>query len=326
MIDNKMKAIIHRKYGGPEVLELAEVAVPRLKSDEVLVRVRAVALNAADWRFMRAKPGLVRLGTGLFRPKRGRLGSDLAGSVEAVGADVTRFKAGDEVFADLSECGRATLAEYVAAPAEAFALKPPDTSFEAVAALPLAGTTALQALKGRVSQGQSVLINGAAGGVGTFALQIAKAFGAVVTAVCGERHMELMRDLGADAVVNYSKEDVTKGEQHYDLIVGVNGYHSLSDYMRVLKPAGTYVALGGAMSQIFQAMLLGPLHSRKGGKQIVTLLQRPSREDLEFIGEMLASGEIKPVIEHQYVLAQVPEAIAYLEAGHVAGKLIINIE
>jgi len=266
-----MKAIVYTKYGPPDVLQLKEVEKPIPKDNEVLIRVRAASVNAYDWRLMRAKPFLVRLmGGGLLKPKNKILGADIAGRVEAVGKNVKQFQPGDEVFGDISACGNGGFAEYVCAHENTLVLKPAGMTFEEVAAVPMAAVTALQGLrdKGQIKPGQKVLINGASGGVGTFAVQIAKSFGAEVTAVCSTRNLDMARSIGADRVIDYTQEDFTRNGQHYDLILAANGYHSIFDYKRALSPGGIYVMTGGSMAQMFQAMLLGPLLSMIGSKKM----------------------------------------------------------
>ena len=324
-----MKAMVYHTYGSPDVLKLEEVEKPVPGDNEVLVKVYAASVNAADWRLLRGKPFLVHLmAGGLFKPKYNILGSDIAGRVEAIGRYVRHFQPGDEVFGDMFECGLGGFAEYVRASEHALVLKPANITFEEAAAVPLAGITALHGLrdKGHIHSGQSVLIHGASGGVGTFAVQLAKAFGAEVTAVCSTRHMDMARLLGADHVIDYSKEDFTRKEQQYDLILAANGYHPIWAYRRALRPGGIYVMVGGSMAQIFQAMLLGPLFSMVGTKKMVTLSSKPVQQDLVFMSELLAAGKIVPVIDRQYPLSEVPQAIHYLEEGHAKGKVVITME
>ncbi len=281
-----MKAIICTKYGSPDVLQLQEVEKPAPQDDEVLIKIHAASVNARDWRFMRAKPFFIRLMPGgLLKPKNPILGVDVAGQVEAVGSNVRRFRPGDEVFGYLSRYGGHTFAEYVCAGENEIALKPANLSFEQAAAVPLAAMTALQGLrdKGNIQPGQKVLINGASGGVGTFAVQIAKSFGAEVTGVCSTRNLEMVRSLGPDHVIDYKVEDFTQNGQQYDLILAVNGYHPISDYLRVLKPEGTYVVAGGSMFQLFQAASNGKRISRTGGQKIVALSLVQNQKDLILI-------------------------------------------
>src|SRR4030066_537956 len=267
-----MKAIVCPKYGSPDVLQLQEVAKPAPQDEEVLIKIHAASVNARDWRFMRARPFFIRLVPGGFlQPKNKILGADVAGRVETIGSSVKQFKPGDEVFGYLpSATGRGTFAEYVCAEENAIALKPANLSFEQAAAVPLAALTALQGLrdKGNIQPGQKGLIQGASGGVGTFAVQIAKVFGAEVTAVCSTRNLEMARSIGADHVIDYTKEDFTQNVQQYDLIFAANGYHPLSAYKRALTPKGIYVMAGGSTAQIFQAMLLASWMSKTGGKKM----------------------------------------------------------
>jgi len=325
-----MKAIVCPKYGSPDVLQLQEVAKPAPKDDEVLIRIHAASINSRDWRLMRANPFFIRLVPGGFlQPKNKILGADVAGRVEAIGSNVKQFKPGDEVFWYLpSATGRGTFAEYVCANEKAITLKPANLTFEQAAAVPEAAMTALQGLrdKGNLHPGQKVLINGASGGVGTFAVQIAKAFGAEVTAVCSTRNLEMVRSLGADHVIDYKVEDFTQNGQQYDLILAANGYHPISDYLHALKPEGTYVVIGGSMSQIAQAASNKKRNSNIGGQKtyIASLVQ--SQKDLNFIKELLESGKIMPVVDGCYPLSKTPEAFWYFEKVHPRGKVIITME
>lgn len=322
-----MKAIVATKYGPPDVLNLEEVDKPAPKNNEVLVEVHAASVNAGDWHLLRADPFLTRLAFGLLKPKHKILGADIAGRVEAVGGNVTQFQPGDEVFGDLSGCGFGGFAEYVCASEDALVVKPADTSFEEAAAVPSAAATALQGLreKGRIQQGQKVLINGASGGVGTFAVQIAKSSGAEVTGVCSTSKLEMVRSIGADHVIDYTQEDFTKNGQRYDLILATNGYHPISDYKRTLSPKGTYVMSGGSGAQMFQAMLLGPVISMTGNKKMGNLLKKSNKRDLVVLKDLLEAGQITPVIDRTYPLSEVPEAIEYLEEGHARGKVVITV-
>lgn len=321
-----MKAIIYTKYGPPDVIGLKEVEKPAPKDNEVLIKVHAASLNAADWHYLRGTPFLFRFDSGLLKPKNTFLGADVAGRIEAVGRNVTQFQPGDEVFGDLSESGRGTFAEYVCAREDALALKPANISYEEAAGVPVAAVTALQGLrdKGQIQRGQKVLINGASGGVGTFAVQIAKVFGAEVTAVCSTKKIDMVRSIGADHVIDYTREDFTRDGQRYDLILAANGYRSISDYKSALRPTGTYVMSGGAMSQMMQAMLLGPWMSRNGQK-MGNLLSRPNSKDLAFMKELLEAGKIVPVIDRCYPLSETADALRYLEAGHAQGKVVITV-
>ena len=324
-----MKAIVYKEYGPPDVLNLEALQKPTPKADEVLLKVHAASANAADWHLMRADPFLVRvMGFGLLRPRNGLLGADIAGRVEAVGRNMTQFQPGDEVFGDLFGRGLGSFAEYVCAPADALASKPANVSFEEAAAVPLAAVTALQGLryKGQVQPGQKVLINGASGGVGTFAVQIAKSFGAEVTGVCSTAKLDMVRSIGADHVIDYTKEDFTRNGQQYDLILAANGYHPISDYKRALGPNGTYVMTGGSGAQMLQAMTLGPIMSITGSKTMGYLSMKHNKRDLVLMKDLLEGGEITPVIDRTYPLSEVPEAIRYLEEGHARGKVVVTVQ
>ena len=323
-----MKAIVYTKYGPPDVLNLEEVREPTPRDDEVLIKVHAASANARDWRLLRADPFLVRLmGGGLLKPKHNTLGSDIAGRVEAVGGNVKQFQPGDEVFGDLSGCGFGGFADYVCASEDALALKPASLTFEEAAAAPMAAVTALQGLrdKGRIQPGQKVLINGASGGVGTLAVQIAKSFGAEVTGVCSTRKSDMVRSIGADHVIDYTQEDFTRNGQRYDLILAVNGYRPISDYKRALNAKGIYVMVGGSTAQIFQALLLGPWMSMTGSKKMGALSAKPDQEDLVFVKELVEAGKVMPVIDRRYPLSEVGEALRYLEEGHAGGKVVITV-
>ncbi len=320
-----MKAIVYTKYGPPEVLQLKDVEKPSPKDNEVLVKVHAASANALDWRPFTMPLIFVRMiRGGLFEPKNTSLGADIAGRVEAVGATVKQFQPGDAVFG----VSKGAFAEYACAAENELALKPANLSFESVAAVPVAAFTALQGLrdKGRIQPGQKVLINGAGGGVGTFAVQIAKSFGAEVTAVCSTRNMDMARSIGADHIIDYTQKDFTKNGQRYDLIIAANGYHPILDYRRALSPNGIYVVLGGSMAQIFQGMLLGPLLSRTGGKKMGSMMTHSNQKDLIFLKELLEAGKVVPVIDRYYPLSEVAEAIRYLVKGHARGKVVITVE
>ena len=324
-----MKAIVCTKYGPPDGLQLQEVAKPAPKADEVLVKVHAASVNAYDWHLLTADIFLVRLmGGGLRRPKKAIPGVDIAGRIEAAGSNVKQFRPGDEVFGDISACGNGGFAEYVSVPENALALKPATLSFEEAAAVPMAAVTALQGLRdqGKIQAGQKVLINGASGGVGTFAVQIAKAFGAEVTAVCSTRNLDLARTLGADRVIDYTKEDFTRNGQTYDLILAANGYHPLSAYKRALTPQGIYVMAGGKPGQIFQAMLLGSWMSENGGKKLGGFTAKANQKDLVMLKELVEAGKVVPVIDRRYSLSEAAEALRYLGAGHARGKVVITVE
>jgi NADPH:quinone reductase-like Zn-dependent oxidoreductase len=323
-----MQAIVCHQYGSPDVLELEEVQAPSPADDEVLIEVCAASVNAADGHILRANPFLIRLFFGLLRPKHKILGADVAGRVEAVGSKVKQFRPGDEVFGDMSGCGWGAFAEYVCAPEDALALKPAGMTFEQAAAVPFAGVTALQALrnKGHIKPGHKVLINGASGGVGTFAVQIAKALGAEVTAVYSTRNLDMVRSIGADHAIDYTQEDFTEQERRYDLILAANGYHSLWAYRRALNPKGVYVTTGGSGAQMLQAMLMGPWISMTGTKKMGNVLQRPDQGDLVFMKELIEADKVVPVIDRRYTLKEVPEALRYLEEGHARGKVVITLE
>lgn len=324
-----MKAIICPRFGSPNVLQFREVEEPVPHEDEVLVKIHAASLNSRDLRMMRAKPIFMRLMPGgLFRPKKKILGADFAGRVEAIGGNARLYKPGDEVFGYMpSATGRGTFAEFVCADEKMISFKPANLTFEQAAAVPLAAMTALQGLRdsGNIRPSQKVLINGASGGVGTFAVQIAKAFGAEVTAVCSTRNLEMVRSIGADHVIDYKKEDFTKNGQQYDLILAVNGYHPISDSLKALKPEGTYVVAGGSMIQLFQAASNGKRISKVGRQKtyVVSLVQ--SQKDLNFIKELLESGKIMPVIDGCYPLSKTPEAFWYFEKVHPRGKVVISM-
>jgi len=321
-----MQAIIITNYGPPEVLQLKEVEKPTPKDHQVLVKVYAASANPLDWHRMRGAPFLVRLGEGLRKPKNPLLGADIAGCVEAVGSDVTEFQPGDDVFG-VSVGG---FAEYVCAADTKVARKPANLSFEAAAAVPVAAFTALQGLrdKGQIKAGQKVLINGASGGVGTFAVQLAKAFGAEVAAVCSTRNLDLVRSIGADHVVDYSREDFTKHGQLYDLLYDAVGNRSVSDYKRALSPQGMCVIAGfTTLPRLVEHIVLGPLMSKAGSKQIsLQGLATTHKQDLLAIKELLEAGKVVPVIDRCYPLREVPEAIRYLEQGHARGKVVITLE
>jgi NADPH:quinone reductase-like Zn-dependent oxidoreductase len=322
-----MKAIVYTKYGPPEVLHLQEVGKPTPKEDEVLVKVHATSVNAADWHLLTADIFLVRLNMGLLRPKNTILGSDFAGTVESVGRDVRQFKPGDAVFGDVFGNNFGGFAEYVTAPESVLTLKPDNLKFDEAAAVPLAARTALQGLRdlGHIQAGQKVLISGASGGVGTFAVQVAKYFGAEVTAVCSTRNVELAHTLGADHVIDYTKEDFTQKGQQYDLILAINGYHPISAYQRALSPKGHYVMTGGSLSQLFEVMLQGPRMSKKEGQQFQALTLKPNPKDIPLLKELLEKGKIAPVIDKRYPFSEVPDALQYFGEGHAKGKVVIMV-
>ncbi len=325
---NNMKAIVYTQYGSPDVLQLREVPTPKPGEGEVLVKVHATGLNAADRLALSGKPFIARLAMGgPRRPKYTILGADVAGVVEAVGPSVTTFRPGDAVFGDLADAGFGGLAEYVCAPEGLWALKPTGVPFEQAAAAPMAAVTALQGLrdKGQLRAGQRVLIHGASGGVGTFAVQIAALLGGEVTAVCSARNADMARALGATHVIDYAREDFARNGQRYDLILAANGYRPIGVYRRALAPGGVYVSTGGSMSQIFQGILLGPVLSRFGDTQMGSLAAKPNVHDLATVGEWLAKGTIRPVIDRCYPLDETAEAFRYLVREHARGKVVITV-
>ncbi|KGR77072.1 NAD(P)-dependent alcohol dehydrogenase [Ureibacillus sinduriensis] len=321
-----MKAIITKKYGTPDILELKEVNKPLQNDDEVLVSIKAASINYGNLVLLSGKPFLARMAFGLFKPRFAIPGGDIAGIVEAIGKNVTGFQPGDQVFGDLSAFGWGGYSEYVALPQRAIVHKPTNLTFEEAAAVPMAAVTALQALqRGKINSGQKVLINGASGGVGTFAIQIAKAYNTEVTAVCSSRNIEIARSLGADHVIDYTKEDISKMENRFDLILAVNGYVPISTYNRLLKPEGSYVMIGGSEAQMYQAMFLGPLLSLTNKKSLKNMLQKTNRKDLLFLKELIEADKVKPVIDRTYKLSELKEAFEYFEQGHAQGKIVISI-
>ena len=318
-----MKAIVCHEYGSPDVLRCEDIEKPTAGDNEVLIKVRAASVNPLDWHSMRGKPHLIRIMTGLRKPKNTRPGVDVAGQVEAVGRNVTQFKPGDEVF---GAC-RGAFAEYVCAIEDRLALKPANISFEDAAAVPVAAITALQGLrdKGRIQPGQKVLVDGASGGVGTFAVQIAKSFGAEVTAVCSTRNVDTARSIGADHVIDYTREDFTQSGQRYDLILAANAHHSIFDYRRALSPDGIYVMVGGGGVQMLQGLLLGPLLSLIGSKKMGFFIANINQKDLVFLKDLLEAGKVVPVIDRRYPLSGAAEALRYLEEGHAKGKVVITV-
>jgi len=322
-----MKAIVQHVYGGPEVLGLEEVPSPTPGDGEVLVSVRAASVNAGDWHLMRADPFFLRLMYGgLLRPKHRTPGSDVAGIVEAVGPGVNEFVPGDDVFGELSEHGFGAFAEYACAPADAFAPMPAGATYEQAAAVPVAGLAALQALRddGEVEPGDRVLVNGASGGVGTFAVQIAKHFGAEVTGVCSTRNVDLVRSLGADRVVDYTREDVTERDEPYDLILDAAAFRSPLAYRPILASGGAYVLVGGSTARLFQTMLLGPW-VRRSEIRMTVHMSKPNRDDLGVLKGLVEGGAVAPVLDRSYPLAEVPDAIRRLEARRVSGKVVISV-
>src|SRR2546423_5087777 len=328
---NPMKAAVYCEYGLAN-LKIEEIEKPTPTDDQLLVRVRAASVNPYDWHFVEGSPKIMRgMIGGLRKPKDTRLGVDFAGTVEAVGKNVTQFKPGDEVFGGKG----GAFAEYITPRADrAVALKPANVTFEEAAAVHIAGLTALQAVRdqGKIQPGQKVLINGASGGVGTYAVQIAKIFGADVTGVCSTRNLEMVRSLGADHVIDYTKEDFAKGDQRYDVILDNVPNHSLSECRRVLTPEGKYVMIGGGgpndnrwigpFGRVIQTLVMSPFVSQKMGMMMAQL----TKSDLNILGDMMQSGKVKPVIDRTYKLSELPEAIRYLEEGHARGKVVITIE
>jgi NADPH:quinone reductase-like Zn-dependent oxidoreductase len=321
----KMKAVIQTKYGPPDVLQIQDIEKPTPVDNQVLIKVRAASVNAMDYRALRGRPYFIRLmGYGFLTPKKKLFGSDIAGRIETVGKNVTQFQPGDEVFGT----ARGGFSEYVCAREDRLAMKPTNISFEQAAATPVAALTALQSLrdKGQIKPGQKVLIDGASGGVGTFAVQIAKFLGAELTAVCRTRNVDLVRSLGADHVIDSTKEDFTKDEERYDLILAANGYHSIFAYPRALSPKGTFVLAGGAISLFFQAMLLGPLISKIRSKKMIGFVAQLNPKDLNYMKDLLEAGKVVPVIDKRYTLGQAAEAVRYLEDVHAQGKVVVTLE
>jgi NADPH:quinone reductase-like Zn-dependent oxidoreductase len=321
-----VKAIVRTQYGPPDVLQFTEVEKPTPKDNEVLIKLYAASVNPLDLFQMRGAP-LIRLIPGLRTPKHQVLGCDIAGRVEAIGRLVKQFQPGDEVFGVTGFAGGG-FAEYVCAVEDKLALKPANSSFEDAAAVPVAAITALQGLrdKGRIQPGHKVLVDGASGGVGTFAVQIAKSFGAEVTAVCSTRNVDTARSIGADHVIDYTREDFTQSGQRYDLILAANAYYSIFDYRRALRQDGIYVIVGGGLPQIFQAMLLAPLLSRIGSKKTCFFIANINQKDLVSLKDLLEAGKLVPFIDRRYPLSDAAEALRYLEKRHAQGKIVLNVE
>ena len=324
-----MKAFVRTKYGSPDVLQLKDIEKPTPLDDEVLIEVRAASINAYDWHLLTADVFLIRLmGGGLLRPQKATLGADIAVRVIAVGKDIKRFQPGDEVFGT-AKGGSGGFAEYVCAREKSLELKPANVSFEEAAAVPMAALTALQGLRdqGQIEPGQKVLIHGASGGVGTFAVQIAKSFGAEVTAVCSSKHVERARSIGADHVIDYTREDFTENGELYDLILVANGDRSIPDYKRSLKPKGICVLAGGgsgSVSSLLAGMIVGWWFSKTGSRKIGSFLATINQRDLAFVKELLESGRIKPAIDRRYPLAEAVEALRYFGEGHASGKVVLT--
>ncbi len=319
-----MKAIVYTRWGPPDVLQLLDRPKPTPAPNQVLVRVCASSVNAMEWRPFTMPPLFIRLIAGWSEPRDKSFGTDVAGRVEAVGSAVTRFRPGDEVFG----LGRGAFGEYVCTTEDKLAVKPATVSFESAATVGVAAFTALQAVRdhGRVRAGQKVLIIGAGGGVGTFAIQIAKSLGADVTAVCSSRNQDVARALGADHVIDYTREDVTRKGLRYDVVIVANGQHSLLDYRRALAPRGRLVVLGGALATLFQALLLGPLLKLLDGGTYRGMLTRANYDDLVVLQQLLANGTTVPAIDRSFPLEQVAEAVKYLIAGHASGKVVIRVK
>ena len=325
-----MKAIVYCDYGPPDVLKLMDIPKPVPNDNQLLVRVRAASVNPYDWHFIRGTPYIMRLGVGLRKPKNTRIGVDFAGTVEAVGKNVTQFKPGDEVFGGKT----GAFAEYVCVSEKGVARKPANITFEQAGSVQIAGLTALQAVRDRAKArpGEKILINGASGGVGTFAVQIAKAFGAEVTGVCSTRNLDMVRSLGADHVIDYTKEDFTKGTQRYDVIIDNVGNQPLLSFRHALTPKGQYVMIGGGgpndqgllgpMVGPIKAMLLSPFVSQKMGM----MMSNPTQKDMIQLADLMQAGKVTPVIDRTYKLSEVPEAIRYLEQGHARGKVVITLD
>jgi NADPH:quinone reductase-like Zn-dependent oxidoreductase len=317
---NQMKAIVYTKYGSPDVLRLEEVEKSAPKDNEIQVRVQAVSLNAYDLHFVTGTPFFIRMmGVGLLKPKPKPPGADMAGTVEAVGPGVTQFKPGDQVYG----CSHGSLAEYACGPEKRFAPKPANLTFEEAAAVPMAALTALQSLrdKGKIRKGQNVLINGASGGVGTFAVQLAKMFETEVTATCRTSKMDFVRSIGADHVIDYTSEDVTKSGRPFDLIFDIAAYRSVRDYRRVMKPGAIYVMAGGSIARLIRLMII----SKIGPKNMMTMVADVNREDLLLLKEYLEAGKIKPFIDKRYPLRETAAALWYLKNGLVRGKVVITV-
>jgi NADPH:quinone reductase-like Zn-dependent oxidoreductase len=323
-----MKAIVYEKYGSPDVLELREIDKPIAKDNEVRVRIRAASVNPYDWHFLTGLPYIARPQFGLLKPKANVLGADLAGQVEAVGKNVTGFTLGDEVFGEV-ETG--SLAEYACVPEDLLVPKPTNLTFEQAAAVPLAALTALQALRdvGKVKPGQRLLINGASGGVGTFAVQIAKSFGTEVTGVCSTRNVDMVRSIGADHTIDYTHDDFTRRAQRYDLMLDLVGNRSLSECRRALNPEGVYLSCFGQPEHLWFGPMLGLLHmavlSPFVSHQLSTFVMSPNAEDLRFMRELLEAGKVTPIIARTYPLSEVADALRFLEEGHAQGKVVISV-
>lgn len=324
-----MKAFLHNRYGDPkEVMELREVDTPAPQAGQILVRIHSASVNAYDWHLIAADPFLVRIGgMGLLKPKYRRTGADFAGVVESLDPGVTQFSVGDHVFGTLSPLHDGAFAEYAVASTKYLAKMPSNASFAQAAAIPMAGLTALQGLRdvGKLRAGQNVAINGASGGVGTYAMQFARWLGGEVTAICSTGKVDLAKSLGADHVIDYTKEDFTKNGERYDLILGVNGYQRLKDYRRALTPNGTYVFAGGTNKQIFQGMLRVPLMNLRSSESLLAVGEKPNAADLQLVAGLVESGTVRSVIDRSYRFEEAPQAVAYVQEGHAAGKVIVEV-
>jgi NADPH:quinone reductase-like Zn-dependent oxidoreductase len=320
-----MKAIRYYQYGSPDVLQLVEAEMPAITDDRVLVRVRAASPNPYDWHFMRGKPWLMRLQTGLLKPKDNRLGVDFAGVVETVGKNITQFRPGDEVFGGVG----GAFAEYASVSEQSLAPKPTNLTFEQAASVPMVGYTALQALRdnGQLQPGQKVLINGASGGVGTFAVQIAKSFGAEVTGVCSSANVDMVRSIGADHVIDYNREDFTRSGLHYDLMLDIVGNRALSECRGVLSPGGRYVVIGGDGDRggVLIRLLKVVVYSRFVSHEMTAMMAKPRQQDLLFLKNLVESEKLTPVIDRHYSLSEIPEAVRYLETKRARGKIAITV-
>jgi NADPH:quinone reductase-like Zn-dependent oxidoreductase len=319
-----MKAIVYTKYGSPsEVLKLMDVEKPAPKDNEVLVKIFASSINDGDKSLIRGSPFVARFSSGLLKPKHKIPGGDIAGQVEAVGSKVKQFQPGDEVFGDLGASGFGAFAEYVSAPENTLALKPVNLTYEEAASFPQYALVALQGLrdKGQIQPGYKVLINGASGGVGTFAVQVAKSFGAEVTGVCSTRNLDLVRSIGADHVIDYTREDFAKKEERYDLILDSVANRPLSDYKRALSPEGSYVAVAFNLN----ALILGPMMSKKGGQKVSQLSHEPNVEDLVYMKGLIEAGKVAPIIDRRFPLGEIAEAFRYFVEGRPSGKVVISM-
>lgn len=320
-----MRAAVFETYGSPDAIQIQSVHKPSPAPDEVLLKIRAAAVNPADIYILQGMGRL--LGFGMIKPKKNRLGADVSGSIEAIGENVVNLRPGDEVFGDLSVCGFGSFAEFVAVPADDVIAKPSNTTFEEAAAVPLASITALQGLrdKGEIHAGQKVLINGASGGVGSFAVQIAKSFDTEVTGVCSTEKLDLVQSLGADHVIDYTEEDFTENGETYNLIFDTAAHRSITDYKRSLSPGGIYVLIGGSMTRMLQGITLGPFLSLTGNKKIRSMTAKPNQQDLRMIRGLIEEGRVKPVIDKTFPLDEAAGAMRYQIEGHPAGKVVIII-